>query len=198
MRFLIIRHGQSQADLLNVHEGRADFSLTPLGHRQAAQMAAWVAAHFAVDTIYTSPLTRACETAAHLARETGAPVICEALLMERDNGLLAGLDREFAAKRYPIVPDLPPHASVYGQESEFAFRERAEHVLTQLLNDTAPEQTVAVVSHGGLINRLHHAFLRLPLDTDALFPTGDAGIHLWRVENGKRIVQPCATPWETD
>jgi 2,3-bisphosphoglycerate-dependent phosphoglycerate mutase len=28
MRLLIIRHGESQADLLNVHEGRADFELT--------------------------------------------------------------------------------------------------------------------------------------------------------------------------
>ena len=32
MRLLIIRHGESQADLLNVHEGRADFELTDRGH----------------------------------------------------------------------------------------------------------------------------------------------------------------------
>ena len=33
MKLLIIRHGQSEADLLDVHEGRADFPLTALGHR---------------------------------------------------------------------------------------------------------------------------------------------------------------------
>lgn len=27
MDILLIRHGQSEADILNVHEGRADFSL---------------------------------------------------------------------------------------------------------------------------------------------------------------------------
>lgn len=32
MRILVIRHGESEADLLDVHEGRADFELTKRGH----------------------------------------------------------------------------------------------------------------------------------------------------------------------
>ena len=32
MILLLIRHGESEADILNVHEGRADFELTPRGH----------------------------------------------------------------------------------------------------------------------------------------------------------------------
>lgn len=39
MRLLIIRHGESEADLLNVHEGRADFALTKTGLAQAERMA---------------------------------------------------------------------------------------------------------------------------------------------------------------
>ena len=35
MKLLVIRHGESEADLLDVHEGRADFSLTERGLRQA-------------------------------------------------------------------------------------------------------------------------------------------------------------------
>jgi len=42
MRVLIIRHGESEADLLDVHEGRADFELTNLGREQAERMAVWV------------------------------------------------------------------------------------------------------------------------------------------------------------
>ena len=38
MDLLVIRHGQSEADILQVIEGRADFSLTELGMRQAALM----------------------------------------------------------------------------------------------------------------------------------------------------------------
>lgn len=143
MQLLIIRHGQSEADLLNVHEGRADFALTPHGHRQAEQMAAWLSAHFAVSAIYCSPLTRARETAEHIAAHTGAPVTPEPLLMEFDNGLLAGVDYETAAVKYPPVPDLPAHACAYGQESALAFRARAEQALSRLLAETPPDQTVA-------------------------------------------------------
>ena len=38
MRILVIRHGESEADILNVHEGRADFNLTEKGNRQASAM----------------------------------------------------------------------------------------------------------------------------------------------------------------
>ena len=35
MKLLIIRHGESEGDILDVHEGRADFELTERGHSQA-------------------------------------------------------------------------------------------------------------------------------------------------------------------
>ncbi|MDP4164007.1 MAG: phosphoglycerate mutase family protein, partial [Bacillota bacterium] len=38
MELLLIRHGQSEADLLGVHEGKADFPLTELGQQQAKKM----------------------------------------------------------------------------------------------------------------------------------------------------------------
>ena len=41
MNLLVIRHGQSEADILKVIEGRADFPLTELGHKQAEAMAEW-------------------------------------------------------------------------------------------------------------------------------------------------------------
>ena len=43
MILLVIRHGESEADLLDVHEGRADFELTERGHEQAIAMAKYVA-----------------------------------------------------------------------------------------------------------------------------------------------------------
>jgi len=46
MELLIIRHGQSQADLEDRHEGRADFPLTQLGVKQAQLLAEWVQERF--------------------------------------------------------------------------------------------------------------------------------------------------------
>ena len=59
MKLLIIRHGESEADILNVHEGRADFNLTDKGHSQAQAMADYVSRNYSIDKIYASPLKRA-------------------------------------------------------------------------------------------------------------------------------------------
>lgn len=59
MILLIIRHGESEADLLDVYEGRADFPLTERGHRQAQAMAEEVRMRYSIAQIYASTLTRA-------------------------------------------------------------------------------------------------------------------------------------------
>ena len=61
MILLVIRHGESEADILDVHEGRADFELTQKGHRQAAAMAKYVAGNFQLIRIYSSTLKRAAQ-----------------------------------------------------------------------------------------------------------------------------------------
>ena len=48
MTILVIRHGESEADLLDVHEGRADFELTERGHTQAEAMARYVAENYTI------------------------------------------------------------------------------------------------------------------------------------------------------
>lgn len=188
MKLLIIRHGQSEADLLDVHEGRADFPLTALGHRQAKAMAAYVKARYRVERIYCSPLLRARQTADHLAAAFDLQPEAEPRLMEFNNGLLAGLSRKEAAEKYPEVPELPLHEAVYQQESKLEFRFRAEYALSKILSENRELDTVAVVTHGGMVNQLYRSFLRLSVDSDVLVRTGDTGIHVWAVEHGTRRI----------
>ena len=177
MKLLVIRHGESEADLLDVHEGRADFALTERGHRQAQAMAQYVVENYHIDRIYASTLTRAMQTARHLSDATCVPIRPEHDLMEFNNGLLAGLPHKEAAEKYPRVPDLPPDKSVYEQESLVEFRDRAERILTKILAEASENDTVAVVTHGGMINQLYHAFLMLPVKDGVFFSTADTGIH---------------------
>lgn len=188
MKLLIIRHGESEADLLDVHEGRADFSLTERGHKQAEAMAEYVAAHYELSQIYSSPLNRAKQTAQHLSDKTSVPIIFEERLMEFNNGLIAGMTRSEADEKYPYVPNLPVHEAVYEQESELEFRFRADFMLSKIISECTDDMTVAVVTHGGMINQLYHAFLKLPLDRSLLFGTGDTGIHEWRITEKARMV----------
>ena len=188
MRLLIIRHGESEADLLNVHEGRADFSLTSRGHKQAQQMADYVAKHYNLSKIYSSTLCRAKQTAIHLSEKTSIPVVLEELLMEFNNGLIAGLDREYAKQQYPMVPNLPIHEAVYEQESKLAFRFRADFILSKIISENNLDDTIAIITHGGMINQLYHSFLRIPLESDIIFCSGDTGIHEWYVDTKSRRV----------
>lgn len=188
MRILVIRHGESEADLLDVHEGRADFELTERGHRQAAAMACYVKENYDISAIYCSTLKRAYQTAGHLSDAIGIPLTADERLMEFNNGLIAGLERAVAREKYPPVKNLPLHASVYEQESMLEFRCRAEYMLSKIISETYPDATVAIVTHGGMVNQLYRAFFRLPVDSDISFVTGDTGIHEWRIAGERRIV----------
>ena len=188
MKLLVIRHGESEADLLDVHEGRADFALTKRGHLQAEAMADYVAENFDISKIYASTLTRAKQTAQHLSDKTGVPIVYDGNLMEFNNGLLAGLSRAVVREKYPEVPDLPIDKAVYGQESQVEFRERAENALSRILNEAESDETIAVVSHGGMINQLYRSFFNMPVDCICFFNTADTGIHIWSLTVRERRV----------
>lgn len=187
MQLLIIRHGESEADLLDVHEGRADFPLTERGHRQAEAMAEYVSRNYPVAKIYHSTLKRAVQTAEYLSAKTGALLLPDALLMEFNNGLLAGLKHSVAREKYPEV-SVPLHTSVYEQESMLAFRYRAEYMLSKLISENNADSTIAAVTHGGMISQMYRAFFGLPAGARFAFRTGDTGIHEWRICGDSRIL----------
>ena len=190
MELLIIRHGESEADLLGVHEGRADFPLTPEGERQASQMAAYIEQNHPPEIILSSPLIRAKRTAVILQEAIGCKLLEEVDLMEFNNGILAGLKREEAAIKYPFPEGgRPAHVPIQDGESELEFRYRAERIFSKILSDYKDYKRVAVVSHGGLISNLLKAFLKQHNNQEFVFATGDTGIHLLAVKEDLRIVR---------
>ncbi len=188
MKLLVIRHGESEADLLDVHEGRADFALTERGHKQAEALANYVAENYNISKIYASTLTRAKQTAGHLSNRTGIPIVFDENLMEFNNGLLAGLPRAVVREKYPEVPDLPIDQAVYGQKSQVEFRQRAENALSRVISESQADETIAIVSHGGMINQLYRSLFEMPIDCKFFFNTADTGIHIWSLTNTERRV----------
>jgi 2,3-bisphosphoglycerate-dependent phosphoglycerate mutase len=186
---LVLRHGQSLADLEGRHEGRYDAPLTEHGRDQARLAATWIARHCPPAVLYASPLRRAAETAEILCRHIGVPVQYDEGLMEFDNGALAGLTWAEAAARYPEPPGgYKPHEPVPDGECDLTFRVRAEMVWSRLVNSAAEGQRLGIVAHGGIISRLCHSFLNLPMQTNVRLVTGDTGLHLWRIESTQRSI----------
>lgn len=192
MEVLVVRHGQSQADLENRHEGRADFPLTELGIKQAQLAAQWISEHFPPELILCSTLQRAAKTAEIIGESAGCQVLPEAQLMEWNNGLLAGLSREEADRRFPLPPGgKKAHDRFAETESMIDFRARAEMFWSRFRHEyiePSNYKRIALVSHGGMINMLFRCFLELPMGVDISLNSGDTGIHLWEITTERRRV----------
>lgn len=189
MRLIIIRHGQSEADLEPVRlEGNADFPLTDLGRAQAQRAAERIAKEYRLDVLYASPLRRAYATADAISKACRVPITVDPRLRERSHGLVAGLTRAEANLKYPLPPggrkvhEAPPEGESYLDQFT-----RVAAVWFDLYYGP-DDRTVGLVAHGGTINCLYHAALGLPPLTPASFPTGDTGLHEWHVTPGGRVV----------
>lgn len=188
MEILLIRHGQSEADLINVHEGRADYPLTDLGREQARRLACRLNEHCPPDIIWTSTLKMASETATILADEVGCMLMKEPGLMEYNNGVLAGMHREVAANKYPLpLGGRKPHEKLQNGESELEFRMRTEIAFSKILSESYAVARIAIVSHGETISNLLKSFMQLPVTANVSFYTGDTGMHLLR-KNGDKCI----------
>jgi len=183
VELLVVRHGQSEADIIKCHEGRADFPLTETGVKQALLLAEWIKEKYPPDFILSSPLKRASQTAEIIAKKVDKNVLYFEELMEFNNGLLAGLPFEEAEIKYPKPKIRRPHEKYYEQESLIEFRTRAETILSKIVYEFPIDKRIMLLSHGGMINMLFRSFLNLPMNSDINIATSDTGIHFWKLEN---------------
>lgn len=151
-RLLLVRHGQSVWNASGRWQGQANPPLSQLGHAQAEDAAAGVAA---VDSIASSDLVRAHQTAMVLQAAAGVlSLTVDARLRERRAGEWQGLTRNQIDDRYPgYLEDgrRPP-----GWESG----EELEHRVMKALAELAVSHdggTCMVVTHAGVIYTIESA-----------------------------------------
>lgn len=190
MLLLLLRHGQTEADILNVHEGRADFQMTETGHLQAERMAQYISSRFNPDVVISSTMTRTKQTTEHIVKSLDTEVVYDQRLVEWNNGVLAGLTREEALKRYPMPPNGRPLTEAIEEgESELAFRHRVEEAIYEILEQYKDSEQILIVSHGGTISHLLNILLNHSITDGMIFPTADLGLHCIELREGKKIVR---------
>ena len=87
----IVRHGQTRMNKAGALQGRSDLPLNDNGIAQASALAQRLALKGIVfDRVYSSPLSRAVETARIVA--PGVPLTCDDRLIEMDYGPYEGMD----------------------------------------------------------------------------------------------------------
>jgi 2,3-bisphosphoglycerate-dependent phosphoglycerate mutase len=160
---VLVRHGQSEWNLLNLFTGWKDPDLTPLGVKEATAAGTRLKAlGYKYDIAYTSVLTRAQHTLNLILGEvgqTGLETIKDQALNERDYGELTGLNKDDARKKWGEEQvhiwrrsfDVPPP----GGES---LKNTAERTLPYFNAEILPRvlkgENVLVAAHGNSLRSI--------------------------------------------
>lgn len=174
----LIRHGTTDANVSGRFQGRSDFPLNKTGLCQGECLAARFAGT-ALDGVYTSPLSRARETARFIGRAAGlVPQSLEGLT-EVDGGLLEGRSRAENQRDYPAVMESMYHApgrfAAPGGEDMPALQRRICDAMERLVSAN-PGRTLAVVSHGFVMLAYLHFLMGTPADEMKGFLVGNASV----------------------
>lgn len=186
-RLCIVRHGETAWNAERRIQGHLDIGLNDTGERQALAAADWLAAvPFAA--VYSSDLLRARTTAAPLAAARGIEVRLEPRLRERRYGIFEGLTYDEARRDHPTVYAFldsrdPGYGFPGGGESLGELHDRVTAALVEILERHAGE-TVAVVTHGGVLDIINRFVRGRPLDVPRDFTIPNAGITWIGVTDG--------------
>ncbi len=152
MELLIIRHGLPIRMDNGAGGVKADPGLAEEGWEQARALAAWLVAD-PPHAIYASPLRRAMETARPLADATGLDVVTRDRLVEFDSDAsfyipLEELRRSGDPRFEQLIEDWTGPART---EDRAEFRAGVVSAIDAIAA-AHPDERVAVVCHGGVIN----------------------------------------------
>lgn len=163
---LLVRHGTTPTTGKILPGRAAGLHLSPAGRAQAERVASAIAGIEPKPVaVYASPLERARETAAPIARALGLRVRAERDLADLDIGDWTGMSIKRAVRRreWSTVQRWPSGFKFPGGESFFELAARATDAVGRLV-DTHPGKTVVAVSHADPIRALVATAAGVPLD----------------------------------
>ncbi|CAA9456304.1 MAG: hypothetical protein AVDCRST_MAG58-1635 [uncultured Rubrobacteraceae bacterium] len=155
---LLVRHGQSTANAKGIWQGQMEFPLSERGRVQAG-LAGRSLSGQPFEGLYSSPLSRAFETAEIIRDRTGVArdvVACDGLI-ERRGGILEGhtwVEQEQQnpelAKKFLAIPE-EERWELVGAETDEEVIARFEEALSSIRALHPDGARIVVVSHGGVM-----------------------------------------------
>jgi broad specificity phosphatase PhoE len=197
---LLVRHGESTANAKGIWQGQMEFPLSERGRAQAS-LAGHGLSRQPFEGLYSSPLSRAFETAEIIRDRTGfaGEVVPVEGLSERNGGILEGhtwAEQERRnpelARKFLAIPEEERWALV-GAETDEEVIARFEEALSSIRALHPGGARIVVVSHGGVMR----AFLREHFGPEVLpgaQRAANASItHLQWGEMGPRLLEVGST-----
>lgn len=163
-RLLLIRHAQPREDARERCYGRLDIELSARGQRRA-QLIARTLDRIPLAAVYTSPSTRARESAAPLAAIHRLDAILDEDLHEIDFGDLEGQRYDEIKAAHPSLyrswMETPTEVCFPGGENFLQLQRRALRAM-QAIRRRHTGETAAIVSHGGVLRVMLANCLEMP------------------------------------
>jgi probable phosphoglycerate mutase len=178
-RVIAVRHGETAWNVETRIQGQLDIGLNERGRWQAQRVAQALAGE-GLEVIYASDLARAHDTALAIGAATGLPVQADTGLRERAFGVFEG--QTWSA----IETHWPDHSArwrardaAYGPEGGETLRAFYDRVVAAAgaLAARHPGQTIALVAHGGVMDCLYRAAVRVTLEAPRSWPLGNAAVN---------------------
>ena len=155
MQVLLVRHA---LPLRSEHGQGSDPNLSDEGIAQTARLPEALA-RFPITRVLSSPQRRAIQTAEPVAVARKLPVEIDDRFAEYDRDLAAYIPVEQIRAENPKEWARLVQGHLPSAVDEDAFRARVLAAVADLVGAVDPEDTVAVFSHGGVINLLLHEIL---------------------------------------
>lgn len=163
---ILIRHGETAWNREKLFRGTQDVPLNHNGRAQATALGETLSGR-RIDVVYSSPLSRAVETARIALRKQGLAVQTAPALQDIDFGEWTGRSEEEVARKWPLLlsewRSRPDRVTMPGGNSLKDVKSRAFGFLTEAAQEHAGK-TVALFAHRVVNKVLILAALRLELD----------------------------------
>jgi broad specificity phosphatase PhoE len=183
LRLILVRHGQTDANLNRVLQGQSDGPLNATGLQQAERLAQHLK-DFAIDQIISSTLRRAQETASAVARYHDLPVKTEVRLREWDCGALDGVPTEVFRKKLQEHKGTLSLFRPEGGETLVEVQQRAAEFLS-LSTAAYQGQTVLVCSHGDFMRTLMSLLHQITIEQASEIFFENASYSILELQDGR-------------
>lgn len=163
---ILIRHGESESNIIHIFNGQGNVQLTKKGHEQAKKTAEYVTAKFKIDKIYSSDLDRAYNTAKYISDITGLPITKKKGLREIFAGDWEGKDYKYIEEHYPedykAWREDIGNTKCFGGESILELAERFSKAVLEIAEEN-DGKTVVIAAHSAPLRAMRCVFAEEPL-----------------------------------
>lgn len=178
-RIVAIRHGETDWNAGARVQGQLDIALNRTGRAQAARLADALRDE-GLDAVFASDLARAADTARAFAEPLALPLTLDAGLRERAFGVFEGRTYDEIARRWPQSAQRwrarDPDFAAAGGESLAGFQARCVAAAERIARAHAG-RCVALVTHGGVLDALYRAAVRIAPGAARTWVLGNASIN---------------------